>query len=185
MKRIFFLTGILFLLSGCGSSDAPSEEEVRSGDSDHILVEKEDYSLLLPKNWEIFSPSQQTSHKNSVFRKREPHKGTYPNIVQTQEDISPQTTALELAKGSLESESTTLLSFQKINEDTLSLSGQKTLLVEFTAREGSEKRNLRFWQTFLVREKKGIIFTGSSAFDSEKELQEEIKGILKSIQIKE
>lgn len=185
VKRIFFLTGVLLLLSGCGNSDTPPEQEIRLGDSEHILIEKEDYRLFLPKNWEIFSPPQQISHQNIVFRRREPHKGTYPNIVQTREDIPPQTTALELAKGSLESESTTLLSFQKINEDSLSLSGQKTLLVEFTAREGSEKRNLRFWQTFLVREQKGIIFTGSAAFDSDKDLQTEIKDIFKSIKIQE
>ncbi len=191
MKRFLVLCGTIFLLAGCGSEDGEGDQSPSptNDNTPGITIEKPGMRFIIPSSWrEIaaaeFSDAVLSRDPIVVFRRREADGGIYPNLVVTSEQIASNVTALEFSRQIRENNAATLLDYEEIQSREEQIAGQLTTVTEFTARSAPDERLLRFWQTGLVQNSRGLVVTAVLSPQSSDSIPGEIARIFDNIGLK-
>ncbi len=175
--QIALISVFTLTLSGCfGSSD----EVTPDTSTETTTYQNSILSIVIPKDWEIIEEKDFSSRVqgNTViaFRNNIKNDVFTANInVVTNESLSNKSSA-EHAKEIINSEKTTLFDYKELIRETISPNNagniDKTEFIVFEARNTADQDLLRYVQTFLVKDEKVYIVTGSyRATEDEKTVQ--------------
>lgn len=184
--RIFgFLLLALFFVGCSSENENDGTKETNTLFVGASVITKTDFSVVLPASWKEFSVSEigENSQAKAAFRRIESVSGGYPNIVVHEETLPETLSALEFFTISRDNEQDSLIGFQKVSEDQITLSGHPAVLFEFLARLEPDGNEYRYWQLFFIQNQKGIVVTGSAPKEADEKVIFEIESILKNIRI--
>ena len=162
--KVFLGLSLLIGLAGCGN-----ETEIVTGATKEF--QDPHFVINYPDNWIIktrqdFSPE---IPKETVvtFSKPEPRDGYRTTISVINDIVPPATTSLDYAKANINNAVKGVLSFEKIEERDVEISGEKTKLIIFKGKSNLNAKTLKYIQTYLVTGELGYTITASDLLDIE------------------
>lgn len=165
MKYTFFSIALSFLLflSGCGEDIKPTATLPQQFTND-------EFSINYPANWEVETQKRVGSPDTVavILSEKNPKKVFSSNINVTTESVPFDATSLEYAEANIDIAPNRISGFSLTGSGSVSISGEKTLLIGFEAIDESSSARLKFYQSFLTKKGKGYVITGATQIGSPK-----------------
>ncbi|MCT4592627.1 MAG: hypothetical protein N4A36_04605 [Candidatus Gracilibacteria bacterium] len=180
MKKLLNVLFAVFLLTSCGdATDIAIKDELE--------YQADNFIINYPKLWQVVDGDDlKEAPKGSmvVFRTPEDQSGIFTNISIIQEGVKSDINSLKYAKYNIEQGSFHLKDFQKISEEEVEISGEKTIIFNFFGKRSINEKSLEFIQTYLVKNQKAYVITAIYATDVNQAEKDKIKDIFKSFHFK-
>jgi len=186
-----FLIGLstIFLLSGCFSG---SNNTNTTADTRFRVYDAQDYSLLVPKDWDTIDKSQFTSQvpaqTDIVFRNNVKNENFTATIAIMRPVLQEPIPTLEYAKMVYNRESSGLYDFKVIRKDPMKIKiGDKeedTYFLIFEAREAPDGKLVRYIETSGTKGNAAFIAKAGLSSQENENTRQLLEDVIKSFRIK-
>lgn len=201
MKKLiaFLLIFTALIVSGCFGGDDKTEETAENDKEppNVPIVESKnrydtaDFSIGIPENWEVmksfpqdYPEGLQVAIRNNVKAGQE----FIANITVTRHDLNIPMTSLEYAHQQIFDHQNTLLNFQELAKEVISLSindqTEEALLSVFEGKQKPEESTIKFYQTYGVKDQVAFIATCAIERAEEKEVVAKCEHSVRSLVVK-
>lgn len=178
MRRFILVAGVVFFLSGCGSSPQSSvvcDQQFWNGT----------FAACLPKGWRVLSKEMLTTlgvpeETLAAFQLQSPHAGQLDTVTVTREPLSRDMTTGEYSQANVLAVST-LPDYKLIDTSVTYIDGEETAIHVFSARPSSDQPVRRYYQLSAVSGETGYTFTGSFPLSIEDSEADEVNFILRNV----
>lgn len=195
LKLLFFSLLFVFSLSGCfsldGNSSAQNGDE-RSVDEQSKVYETQDYSAILPKDWQVIEKDEFTSdippETQVVFRNNVKNETFTATVTVVAKSLLEPVSSLEYGKLVHNRESTGLIDFKETQKDTVRIKiGDQEIETLFRVYEGRKAPNeslIRYYETYAVKDNKAYIIAGGVHPRENENVIQTVQNIVKSFQLR-
>ena len=166
MKKIalFSINALLFLtLSGCfGSSTSTTSTNTQTFTDTHFTIEYPSaWTVKTRNNFDTDIPQATVA----IFSNPDARDG-YRTTISIINDLVPTgTTSLDYAKANINNATQGVLSFIKIEERDLQISGLDTKMLIFQGKSDFNAKTLKYIQAYVVQAERGYTITASDLLD--------------------
>lgn len=179
------MVGLTLVLGGCFEQNKETENGLLS---DSVRIQKSDFSIVLPSTWQEIHPSTitdvdfRTKDVRALFQqKEEDFRGSRAYLVLTTQKVETGATALEFFSESRDNMPALWFGFIVENEEEIEISSQNTILLTFTVQKQPDSVPVSYWQTYLVKNNTGYVFTAGKSEPVTQESGQTILNIFRSI----
>lgn len=179
------------ILGGCFSftqkpeTKAPTDERSR-------LIENSEFSVRIPREWDIIEPKDFTSEvpQNTlmVFRNNVKNENFTANVNILKNNLLTEKTTLEYAKEIINRQKTGLYNYAEIKRDLVKIqTGDKkvdTYLIKFAGKKSAESEMANFIQIYAAKGNFAYIVTGALSPKETSNAASIIEEIIKSFGVK-
>lgn len=180
MRRFVLVAGVVFLLSGCGTSTTSGTSVVCDQQFWNGTV-----AACLPAGWRVLSKETLGTlgvpeETVAAFQLQTPHAGQLDTVTVTGEPLSREMTTTEYSQANILAVST-LPDYKLIDKIVTYIDGVESAIHVFSARPSSEQPVRRYYQLSAVSAKTGYTFTGSFPLSIQDAEANEVSFILRNV----
>lgn len=195
-KFFTIITGLMLLLSfsGCfsfgGTGDNTSTE--RAQDDVSKIYETNEYSIILPKDWEIIERADFTAdiprETDVVFRSNVKNETFTPTVAVVKKELLEPVTSLEYGKLVHNRQNLGLVDFNEISQSVIRVKvgdeEVETLFRIYEGRKAPDERMIRYQESYFVKGNNAyIVVGGTHPRETDTNIQT-VERIVKSFQLK-
>lgn len=187
-KTIFIAVLLSTMLTGCGLI-GNSNNKTTTTTKDY---ESSDFKVNIPPEWEVIEKKDFTADvpevTQVVFRNNVKNETYTANVNVIRNQLQDTIDTSEYAKMVYNRQKTGLYDFKEIRRDAIKLKRGsddiETTLLVFEARKGTDQLNVRYYQSYLVKNNFAYIITGSASPKENDVTFQTIENTVKSFQVK-
>ncbi len=196
MKKILltFLGATIVLSSACSIGGGGNEPAGGTGVEQSVMqtLGTDEYSVTLPKAWNIVKKSEFTSDvpKNAevVFQANRKNEIFLTNVNIIKNNLSQTLSPLDYGKIVIANQKNTLQNYVEKNREefdtTIKGNKQRIVLVKFEGKRTTTDPLLTFSQAYFVNDRTAYVITGAYANSEDPDVQKEADAIVRSFSIK-
>ena len=183
---------LIFALSGCFNLGGSGTAATKTVDDKTKIYETDEFSITLPKTWEVIEKKDFTSDVPSetsvVFRNNVKNESFTANVVIVKNNLLDPVITLDYAKMVNNRQESGLFNFKESRKEDIKISvggnEEATLFVLFEAKKAAEEKLVRYLQTYGVKGKSAFIVTGAVSPQDNDSVVKNIEEIVKSFKLK-
>jgi hypothetical protein len=180
IKKIYktiFIILTPFLLSGCfGETTEESKTE--------NITESKEYSLNIPKDWEIFPKEEYP--KSIIFSAREPaYSSLIPSIIVVSKENSIPQSLEQFVNRNLESIRIQSQDFKEIFKEKIDKESFEAYFIEYSERKSMDNSLIKFYSLYVLPKNNESVYIVTILFDgnTKEEKYSNLKNILLSFKL--
>ena len=168
------------LLTACGSSDTPTQTL--------STYDGGEFTIGIDPTWKIINKSDfyaEIPNETLVaFTTPEAYDGFYINVNIVREDLKQPVSAVDYGRANINLGSQNLTDYEKVQEASIDLGGEKGLVHIFQARLNPSEKLIRFVQLYATKGNYGYIVTGGMLPSTEKTIRDLVGAVVTSFRLK-
>lgn len=167
--RILLPIITIFVLSGCFDLGGSKPAETKPIDERSLLYETSEFSITIPKTWEVIEKKDFTSDVPAetvvVFRNNVKNENFTANVVVVKNNLLEPIVTLEYAKMVKNRQKAGLIDYKESRQDeskiTIGTTEEPTYFNLFEAKKSAQDKLVRYLQTYAVKGNSAYIITGA------------------------
>lgn len=188
MKKIStLLFAVSLFLSGCGTS-TPQERnnDVANDEPRYHDYVTNDFRMSVSDDWTTLN-NFDSSYPNGLrvaFKDNIKDTDFVANVTVFEDEMEKSLTNEDISQNKLKDNSETLLEYQLISQEEITLDGNTTYLNIFEGKNSAESENYRFMQTYITKGNNAWIVTATYVPTEDEFTIERMETMLKSFNLK-
>lgn len=181
------LIAISIFLSACGGSAPQEENNDKANDEPryHDYVTN-DFKISVPDDWETLNnfDSSYPDGLRVAFKDNVKSTDFVANVSVFEEESEKSTTNEDLSQNKLKDNSETLLDYELISQEEITLDKSTTYLNIFEGKNSADGETFRYMQTYIAKGTSAWIITGTYLSTEDEFVVERMETMLKSFNLK-
>lgn len=188
MKKLsILLFAVSLFLSGCGSS-TPQEEnnDVENDEPRYHDYVTSDFKMSVSDEWTTLNnfDSSYPDGLRVAFKNNIKDTDFVANLTVFEDEMEKSLTNEDTSQNKLKDNSETLLEYELISQEEITLDGNTTYLNIFEGKNSAESETYRFMQTYIAKGKSAWIVTATYLPTEDEFTVERMETMLKSFKLK-
>lgn len=177
LYNLIYIIFIPFLFSGCfgGNNEENNTEN---------LTQSKEYSLDIPKDWEIFPEEEYP--QSIIFSAREPvYSALIPSIIVVSKEVSVPNSLEQFVNRNLESIRLESQDFKEIFREKIDKENFESYFIEYSERKSMDNSLIKFYSLYVLPKNNKSVYIVSILFDgnTKEEKYNNLKNILLSFKL--